>query len=424
MGALMKKALVYAWLELRATLQSPAALAMMLAAPIFLTLLVAVAFGKPVASLSTEKGQFVVAWVNLDVGKTGQQFLETVQNKELASAAEFIPISTVEEAQSMLADAKVNAVIIIPAEFSDSVEPVPLNKGRPIPASERTRSQIQIIAAGLSATQTGLLETGVTLALSRYVTGAAAGQVAVEELVKWNILTVQEAALQGTVIGREVGLKSSQISLVNVQTRPARISNALSFDWLGYGAISLLVLYIMLLMTYRGRAILVENETGRIGRLRLCGGVLPVFAGKLLSSLAIGAIQAFALIILDKILFNLEWGNAIEVVLFTLFFLLAASGWGMLLGSVLRTPAQAGWAALVINLGFALLAGNFVPRMIFPPWLQAMGWVTPNAWALDFYFISIYGGSNNVTWIGIGVLLAMGLILNGLAYFMFRKQYA
>ena len=98
-----------------------------------------------------------------------------------------------------------------------------------------------------------------------------------------------------------------------------------------------------------------------------------------------------------------------------------ASAGLMLLVSVLcRSAQQAVAVSNVAVLVVSAVGGSMVPRFLMPLWLQRLGWLTPNAWAIDAYGEALRAGS---AWSGT-LRPSLVLLTIGLGGWLLARQLA
>jgi len=89
---------------------------------------------------------------------------------------------------------------------------------------------------------------------------------------------------------------------------------------------------------------------------------------------------------------------------------IASAGLMLLVSVLCRSAQQAVAVSNVAVLVVSAIGGSMVPRFLMPLWLQQLGWLTPNAWAIDAYGEALRAGS---AWSGTLrpslVLLAIGI---------------
>ena len=147
-----------------------------------------------------------------------------------------------------------------------------------------------------------------------------------------------------------------------------------------------MVMFTLIVLLTSGASLLViERRQGLLRRLAsapLRRGT--IILGKLGGRLMIGVIQIAFAMLAGTVLFKMNWGPNLPMLLLVLFVygsLVALLG--MLLGSLARTEGQAvGIGVLSANV-LAALGGCWWPIEITPPWMQRLALFLPTGWAMD-----------------------------------------
>jgi len=128
------------------------------------------------------------------------------------------------------------------------------------------------------------------------------------------------------------------------------------------------------------------------------------------------------LIVGCSLLFGLQWGDPIGVLVLVLATVFAATGWGMLITSVARTPNQVSNIGMAIMLTFGILGGTFIQTSNLPGWFQVFTRITPNAWGLDGFTTLDLGGSLTDLGRPLLGLGAIGVVLFAVSIYLFSRR--
>ena len=88
-----------------------------------------------------------------------------------------------------------------------------------------------------------------------------------------------------------------------------------------------------------------------------------------------------------------------------------ATGWGMLITALAKTPGQVGAIGSAVMLIFGILGGSLHQPGIMPEWFQLLSKITPNAWGLDGFTTLALGGGLADILEPVLALLVMGAVL-------------
>jgi ABC-2 type transport system permease protein len=148
----------------------------------------------------------------------------------------------------------------------------------------------------------------------------------------------------------------------------------------------ILVMFTLLVMATSGAILLViERRQGLLRRLASTPiPRLSIVLGKWCGKLAVGLVQIGFGMVVGTLIFKMNWGGDLPSVLLLMFFYGAMmAAFGMLLGSLARTEAQATAIGVIAANSLAALGGCWWPIEIAPDWMQKLQLFLPTGWAMD-----------------------------------------
>jgi ABC-2 type transport system permease protein len=428
----MKKLLLIGIKDLKLMFRDRAALTFMLLAPFLLTIGMGFVTGR-FSGGSTGLSDIPVVIVNLDQGDLGNALEDLFNSEELAELMEPSASPDPEAARQLIESNEASAAIIIPEGFTESLIPLSsfeldVESGM-IPAEDTVFGsdyvqpepvQIEVYTNPSSPTGAGIVKAVVDEFISRLEEGRTRGMTSFLGLVQSGLVDRQNMETEARALFQNVEQTGS--TAITLKTNREG-SDAVELDLLSYFAPGMALMFLMYTVSYGGRSILAERAAGTLPRLMIAPTqTTQVLGGKVLGIFFMGVAQVGILILASTLFFQVRWGDALGVIVLILAAVFGTTGWGMLITAFAHTPAQVANTGTVVMLIFSILGGSFIDLGNFPPFMQTISKITPNAWGLDGFTTLALGGTLKNLAEPIAALLVMGTVLFGAAVVIFNRN--
>jgi ABC-2 type transport system permease protein len=415
----MRKLFLIGFKDLKLVFRDKAALTFMLLAPFLLTLGMGFVTGSYGSSGSSGLSQIKIIIVNQDDGQLGQALVDLFQSTDLADLVAPALVADPGTARAQIDAGDSAAAVIIPAGFTDSI--IPTNNQ--VPSGEVL--QIEIYKNPLAPVSAGVIQSIVEEFISRVETGRVGAQVIVTQLLTAGLITPDQISAIASEMGqRQANAVDKAPSIILQAAESGQAQKA--FNAMAYMAPAMALMFLIFTVSNGGRSILSEQAHGTLPRLLISPtNSAQVLIGKIFGVYLTGVAQVLILIVTCSLLFGIQWGDPLGMLVLVLAAVFGATGWGMLITSLARTPGQVTSIGTAIMLTFGILGGSFIQTSIMPGWFQWLSKITPNAWGMTGFTILGLGGSLadlGNTLLGLAV---MGLVLSAVSILIFgRRSFA
>lgn len=406
--------------DVRLAFRDRAALILMLAAPFVLTIGLGLVTGRFSSNTNSGISDIPVIIVNLDNDQLGNALVDVFKSADLADLLEPVIGSDPEAARKSIDEDQAAAVVIIPEGFTKSIMP---QQGGFTSAAVPDAVKIEVYANPSRSTGAGIVKAIVDEFLSRVEEGRVSGMTSILQLVISQKITPQQGEAAGVAMSENpegVTLTDSLAIKINSSTANG---DAVKFDALAYIAPAMALMFLMYTVSYGGRSILAERAQGTLPRLLVSPtNTAQILGGKVFGIFLTGTAQMLILIGASSLFFQLKWGDPLGVIVLVLAAVFGATGWGMIITALARTPSQVASIGTAIMLIFGIMGGSFINLEQMPSFVQTFSKITPNAWALDGFTTLGLGGTLTDLSAPILALLAMGSILFLVSVALFGKK--
>jgi ABC-2 type transport system permease protein len=414
--------------DLLRSFRSAVLLLMMFVVPLLITGLIYFAFGRA-GSGKFELPLTRVQVANLDQGdphsglSAGEMLAAHLQGEEMAGLLAVTPAPDEASARAAVENQEADVAILIPAGFSQAaVEP---GAGATVTLLHDPTLSIQPALVRLVVSEYLDVFSGLKIALQVTAHGlqerglALDGQ-AIEQVEEAYIAWVQAAprssdgsrAVTPIFETRTPAGEAPQVDLVSLMLGPVLAGMTVFFAFFTGASGAATLLY--------------EDEGGTLARLFTTPTTREaVLGGKFLAILLTLIVQVTVLLLAGRLLFGIHWGQPAAAALLTLGLVIAASGFGVFVISLVKSSRQTGPViGLVMTLGGLL--GGLIPTgdPSQPGVFEKVSLVLPQGWAMRGWRLALGGASPAEVLLPVAVLLAAGALLFAAGALVFRRRFA
>lgn len=419
----MRKVLTIMWKDVTILFRDWAALILIIAGPLVLTIGMGLVTGSFNRDESAPAVSLIpVAIVDQDGGQFATALTAVLMSDELGDLVAAETVNDTAAAQARVEAGEIAAAVIIPPGFSNSFMPDMATGALPEPVA------VELIANPASPIRAGIITNIVEEFTIQVQSGIATIQISLSSLAAGGRVAPAELPNIGQALGEQLFAQTgsgdlSAASLISIRRESAAAAGSADFNPLAYFAPAMALLFLMYAVTLGARSLLVERREGTLARM-LAAPVnsAQILSGKIAGIFLGGVIQLGVLIILTSLMFQLNWGNPLGVVLLVVAAAAAATGWGLLVASLAGSAGQISNLGMALTLIFGILGGSFVSLEGSSAVIQWLSRLTPNRWALDG-FTSLALGEEITALAGpLAALLVMAVVLFVTAALIFSRR--
>ncbi|MDH4333719.1 MAG: ABC transporter permease [Chloroflexota bacterium] len=272
--------------------------------------------------------------------------------------AEIVDVASEAEAREQVDAGELDAVILIPAGFSDAV----------------------LAGGGAKLAIIGNTDSTLGTEVARAVSSAFMDELAAIRLSVAAVLEAQ-GRTPDPAYAAELAERAQQSA--TPVTLAGTLADSRQMGATTFYAASMAIFFLFFTAQFGALSLLGERRGGTLPRL-VAAPIPPwaIVAGKALGSFVLAAVAMAVLVASSTVLLGATWGDPLAVATLVLGAVVAAMGITALITTLSRTEEQAGNLNSIAAVSLAILGGAFFPLGRGPDILQQVSLLTPHAWFL------------------------------------------
>ena len=367
--------------------------------PVAFTLLFGYAFG----GFSDEQAdsRLPVGYLDQDWSWISKQLYDLLAGSEVIRLDQD-PTRVVSDLEQLVADEELAAAIVIPNGY-----------GKATVSGKRAR----LILIADTAAPAGTTVQAEILAAANRLDSAVSTAIVIEQAVG-NRVPFDYAFEQALSAWEEPPIAVAETTSTAIQWLDSRAA-------LAHTAPGMMLQFAIAGLLTAAQIIVVERKSRALQRLLTTATRrVHILVGHYAAIFTLVFIQFMMLILFGWLVLKLDYVREIGATLLVAFSAVTCiAAMGLLIGVIAQSEEQAVIFSLIPMFVLSGLGGAWVPLEVTGATFQAVGHVSPVAWAMDgFKSILIRGVGIESVWLPAGMLLAYGIVFFGLAVWRFKFE--
>jgi ABC-2 type transport system permease protein len=424
------KTLDIALKDVRRYYRSPFVLVLMLATPLLITGLLYFAFGGFADGGTGVDLPATRMWVvNLDrpgdvpgAPAAGQMLVDFLQHEDVGGLLEVQMAADEASALAAVGSQRADLALIIPQEFTAAA----LMPGR---QATVMLHQDPALTIGPRIVQTLVRQfvdgfAGAKIAVNVTASQLAGNGIALSPDLAQNVAQQYATWLQSSGHGSETETTPAfQVQLPSGEV--ASTTPAEGTQIIGRVMSGMMIFFVFFMAANTAESIVREDEEGTLGRLFTTPTPQStILTGKFTTVFISLAIQLALLLGSSALIFGIDWGMPLTVLLVSLGTIVVAAGFGILLMSFVKSTRQAGPVMGSVLTITGMLGGLFTTGIPdIPEVFDTVSLVTPHGWALEGWEQAVGQAGAGTVIVPVLVMLGMGLAFLVLGVLLFRRRF-
>ncbi|QTD40208.1 ABC transporter permease [Sporosarcina sp. Te-1] len=381
----MRRIVAICLLEIKRTFKRPSSYILMLAMPLMFTLLFGNIFGEQAESA------IQVALVDEDGSLFSKNFIEQLDTHPYVK----YEVVDVKDAKELIQKQEVQGILTIKNGFLGLLE------------NEEPAISFQHPPGTTTAP---MLEQLFNQAIRSADLRIAAAQIGASyESKDWE--TVYEQLIQS-----DEGISGSS----EIYSNDAKVE---SWNKMSYSSAGFSIMFVMIVMLFTTGALIEARNMGIWSRLLTTPATrIQLTLGYVLSFFIIGFVQFSLLILLTSLLFGVQWGDPIGLLVLVTALLLCVVGLGIAIATTVKTSEQQSAVGMLLIISTSMLGGVYWPLDIVPEFMQKIANFVPQSWAIEGFKSLVDGATAGDILTPILVLLGFAIVFLSVGLSRVRYQ--
>ncbi len=407
-----------AFKDLTRSFRSTFSLIFMFGIPLLVTGMFFLMFGNVKATNAISIPATKVVVVNLDKGNAqtgalGQTIVESLQDKQLSGLMEISLMTDAAEARKMVETGASGAAIIIPADFSDSfIDP-------------NARGEIEFLQDPTLTIGPKIVQSVLNNLIDAYAGIKITTSEASKKVASGSMTSDQIGPLVQNYVAA-IHASTAEDKLIQQHTPASAPQKNAAAALIGPIMAGMMIFFAFFTGVNTTSSILREDEEGTLPRLFTTPtSQSEILRGKFIAVGLTIVIQVAVLITSAWLLFGIQWGSLLPLILSSLCLVCSAGTFGILICSIMKNTKQSGivFGGLLTVTGMLGMINIFTGNPQGSP-LGIVPMLTPQGWVARSMLATMSGASLSSILPFILGSFGISLIFFLIGVWRFQKRYA